>query len=91
MGRSTELGMFFVHRQGLFLSEDVDGIKMARKKQKIGSHAEEVDENVQILTNQRHFLTMCISGCTQRECKPNEDTVSQHREMFETTNFCYCC
>ena len=32
--------------------------------------------------------TSCLDhaylGCTQRECKPNEDIVSQHKEMFES-------
>ena len=30
------------------------------------------------------FLDRKKVGCTQRECKPNEDIVNQHREMFES-------
>ena len=30
------------------------------------------------------FLDHKKVGCTQRECKPNEDIVNQHREVFES-------
>ena len=39
-----------------------------------GSHVEEIDETVLILTNQRRFLITYVLGCTQRECKLNEIT-----------------
>ena len=29
------------------------------------------------------FVDHFLLGCTQRECKPNENIVDQHREMFE--------
>ena len=33
------------------------------------------------------FLDHVCLGCTQRECKPNEDIVNQCREMFESRMF----
>ena len=30
------------------------------------------------------FLDHVFLGCTQRECKPNEDIVEQYKEMFES-------
>ena len=36
------------------------------------------------LDEKTSFLDHVNVGCTQRECKPNEDSGNQHREMFES-------
>ena len=33
------------------------------------------------------FLDHVFLGCTQRECKPNESMVDEHRKMFESRLF----
>ena len=32
---------------------------------------------------------VCVLGCTQRECKVNENVIDQHRENVRITNFCW--
>ena len=35
------------------------------------------------------FLDHVCLGCAQRECKPNEITIKEYREVFESRNFCW--
>ena len=73
-----------VHRkQGLFLSEKVDDIKMAGKKQNITPMWKKLMKNVD-LEEPTSFLDHAYLGCTQRECKPNETTIEQYTIMFES-------
>ena len=66
----------FVHRkQGLFLSENVDDIKMAGVE-KMMKHVD-IDEPTSCLDH-------VYLGCTQRARKPNEIIVEQHTKMFES-------
>ena len=51
----------FIENNGVFLSENVDDIKMAGKKQnKYVSHVEEIDEKMLILMIKHHLLTMFL-------------------------------
>ena len=52
--------LFVLREQGLFLSAFVDDIKNEWKEAEYGSHVEEIDEKMLILTNQLHFLITCI-------------------------------
>ena len=72
----------FVHQtQGLFLSVHVDDIKMARRKQSTpcGTLMQLVNRD-----EPTSFVDHVYLGCTQRECKPNEMIIDQHRVMFES-------
>ena len=60
--------LFVRRKQGLFLSEYVDDINMAGKKQKKAPMWKKM---------------MIYLECAQRECKPNE-IFQQHKEMFES-------
>ena len=62
----------FVHRkQGLFLSENVDDIIMAGKKQNMAPIWKKLMKSVD-LDESSSFLDHGNMGCTQREYKPNE-------------------
>ena len=72
----------FVHRkQGLVLSENVDDINMAGKKQNMAPmwkkmmNIVDIDEPTSFLGNKE---------CTRRECKPNEAIIEQCKKMFES-------
>ena len=74
----------FVHRaKGLFLSVYVDDIKFVGKKQSMFPMWNKVMKHVD-LGEPTSFLDHVYLGCTQRECKPNEDIVNQNKEMFES-------
>ena len=74
----------FVHRkQGLFLSENVNDINMAGKKQNIGSMWKKLMKEVD-LDEPTSFLDHVYYGFTQRDCKPNDDITQQYNEMFES-------
>ena len=63
----------FVHRkQGLFLSENVDDIKIAGKKQNIAAMWKNLMKEVDLF-EPALFLDRVYYGCTQRDCKPNDD------------------
>ena len=74
----------FVHRQqGLFLSVYVDDIKLAGRKhhmnpmwKQLMKHFDQVEAT--------SFLDHVYWGCTQRECKPTDNMVDEHRKMFES-------
>ena len=63
-----------VHREkGLFLSEYVDDIKLAGKKQNFGPMWQDTH-------GRRHVYL----GCTRRECQICKDIVDNYRNMFES-------
>ena len=62
----------------------VDDIKMTGKKAEYGSHVGEIDEKCGRLDEPTSFLRHVNLGCTQRECKPNEIIIKDHRKMFES-------
>ena len=75
---SKELGLakvmnwecLFVHRkQGVYLSENVDNIKMAGKKQYMAPMRKKLMKNVD-LDEPTSLLDHVYLECTQRECKP---------------------
>ena len=72
----------FVHRkQGLFLSENVDDIKMAERKQNMAPMRKKFMKLVDF-DEPTPFLEYL--GCTQRECKPNEIVIEACTKMFES-------
>ena len=76
----------FVHKKrGLFLSVHVDDIKkwLDGKKQKMAHMWKKLMKNVD-LDEYTSFLDHVYSGCTQRECKPNETIFEEHTKMFES-------
>ena len=74
----------FVHRkQGFFLSENVEDIKMAGKKQNLVPMWKKSVKNVDI-DEPTSFLDHVYLGCTQRECKPNEAVIEQYTKMLES-------
>ena len=77
----------FVHRkQGLFLSENVDDIRMAGKKQKKAPMWKKLMEHVD-LDEPTSFLDHVYLGCTQRECKPNEIIIDEYRKKCSNPEF----
>ena len=84
MGEVPNRVCMFVHRkQGLLLSENVDDIKMTGKEQNLAPTWKKKMKNVD-LDEPTSFLDHVYFGCTQRECKPNESVLDQHREVFES-------
>ena len=80
----------FVHRkQGFFLSENVDDIRMAGKKQKKASMWKKLMKHVD-LDEPTSFLDHVCLGCTQLECRPNEIIIDEYRKNVRITNFCWC-
>ena len=74
----------FVHRkQWLFLSENVDDIKMAGKKQNMAYMWKKLMKDVD-LEEPTSFLDHVYLGCTQRECNPNEIIIEEYTKMFES-------
>ena len=78
-----------VHRkQGLLLSIHVNDIKMAGENQNMAPMWKKLMKDVD-LDEPTSFLYHEKLGCTQRECKPNEDIFNQYGEMFESRIFCW--
>ena len=74
----------FVHRkEGWFLSEYVDDIKMAGTQKDMAPMWKKLMTLVD-LGEPTSFLDHEYLGCTQRECKPNESIVDQYRETYES-------
>ena len=73
----------FVHREkGLFLSVNVDDIKLAGKKQNINPMWKELNKEVdsgEVIS----FLGSCTPRYTQRPCELSKDIVDNYRTMFE--------
>ena len=63
-------------KQGLFLSEYVDDIKLAGQKQNLDPVWKNLMKHDD-LEQSTSFLDHVYSGCTQRECKPNESMVDE--------------
>ena len=83
-GKVPNWECLFVHRkQMLFLSVDVDDIKMAGKKQNFVPMWKKLMKDVDI-EEPTSFLDHVYLGCTQRECKPNEKIIGHYNEMFES-------
>ena len=84
MGKRTELGMSVFHRkQGLFLWVYVNDMKMAGGKQDMAPTWKKLMKLVD-LGEPTSFLDHVFLGCTQRQCKPNEIIIEEHRKMFES-------
>ena len=64
----------FVHSKQLFLSGNVDDIKMAPMWKNLMKNVD-IDEATS-------FLDHVYLGCTQSECKPNETIIEQFTKMF---------
>ena len=74
----------YVHRkEGLFLSVYVDDIQMAGRQENVAPMGKKLMELVD-LDEPTSFLDHVYLGCTQRECKPNDDIVNHCRVMFES-------
>ena len=69
-------------KQGLFLSENVDDIKMAGQKQ-MAPMSKTLRKHVRI-DEATSFLDHVHLRCTQRGCKPNETIIEQYKKMFES-------
>ena len=83
MGKSDKLGML-MSSQVLFLSVHVDDIKMAGRKKDLAPMWKKLIKNVDI-EEPTSFLDHVYFGCTQRECKPPNDTIiEQYKKMFES-------
>ena len=69
-------------RQGLFLSVNVDDIKLAREKQNLDPMWKKLMNYVDLgePTSFFFFFGHVHLGCTQRECKPNESMVDDCRK-----------
>ena len=76
----------FVHRKPwLFLSENVDDMKMTGKKQNMAPMWKKLMRNVDI-DQPTSFLGHVYLGCTERECKPNETIIVQKTKMLKSRN-----
>ena len=84
LGESFQLGMLIRRtRKGLFLSENVDDIKLVGKKQNIDPMWEVLSEEVD-LGEPTSFFDHVYLGCTQRQCEISKDIVDNYRTMFES-------
>ena len=74
----------FVHREkGLFLSVNVDGIKLAGKNQYIGLMWKVLNKEVH-LGEPTSFLDHVYLGSTQRQYERSKDILDNFRTMFES-------
>ena len=67
----------------MFLSDNVDDIKMAGKKQNMAPMRKKLMKNVDV-NEPTSFLDHENLKCTQHECKPDEIIIDQNKEMFES-------
>ena len=82
MGQSSELEMSFWSTKTRFVLVGVRGwFWNGWKTAEHGSIVEEIDGTCWSWRT-TSFLDHVYLGCTQRECNPNEDSVSQHRDEF---------
>ena len=61
----------------------VDDIKMAGKKQNLAPMWKKLMKNVD-LDEPSSFFDHVSLGCTQRECKPNDNIIEQYTKVFES-------
>ena len=74
----------FVNREkGLFLSVNVDGIKLGGKKQIIHPTWKILMKDVD-LGEPTSFLDHVCLGCTQRKCQISKDIADDYKNMFES-------
>ena len=77
----------FVHRkQSLFLSVNVDDIRMAGQNQNLAPTWRKLMKDVD-LDEPTSFLDRVFLGCTQRECKSNEHIVKKIERDVSITYF----
>ena len=60
---------------------------MAGKKQHMAPVWKNLMKNVD-LDEPTSFFDHVYSGCTQRECKPNDNIIEEHTKKFESCIFC---
>ena len=72
-----------VRKGRIFLSVNVDDIKLAGKKQNINLTWKVLMEDVD-LGEPTSFLDHVYLGCTQRECQISKNIVDKYRSMFES-------
>ena len=83
MGKSTELGMSVcAPKTKIILIGNVGDIKMAGRKQDLSLMHKKLTKFVDI-AEPASFLDHVYLGCTQRECKPNENVFKEYKEMFK--------
>ena len=70
-------------KQGLFLSQNVNDIKMVGKKWNMAPMWKTWMKNVD-LDEPTSYLDHGYLRCTQRECKPHETIIEQKMKMFES-------
>ena len=75
--------LFVLRKRGLFLSVDVDDIRMSGKRQNMVPMCKKLMKNVD-LDEHTSFLDHLNLGCTQREWKPNETIIELCTKMFES-------
>ena len=82
LGEGFQLGMLFSYtvENGLFLSEYVDDIKLAGKKQNINPIWQVPNKEVD-LGEPTSFLDHVYLGCTQRQCEISKEIVDNYRTM----------
>ena len=81
-GKIPNWECLFVNREkGLFLSVYVDDIKLAGKKQNIGKMWKVLMKDVDL---GEPTSSLCLFGCTQRECQISRHIADNCRNMFES-------
>ena len=73
----------FIAKQGSFLFEYVDDIKMDGRKENMAPMWKKLMKLVDI-DEPTSFLDLVYMGCAQRECKPNETIIEQYTKMYES-------
>ena len=69
--------------KGIFLSVNVDAIKLAGKKQNIDPMWNVLNKEVD-LGEPTSFFDHVYLGCTQRQCEISKDIVDSYRAMLES-------
>ena len=84
LGKVSNCECLFVNREkGLFLSVNVDDVKLAGKKENIDPMCK-VPMKEGDLGEPTSFLDHGYLGCTQRECETSKGMVDNVRNMFES-------
>ena len=84
LGKVLNWECLFVNRaKGLFLSVNVDDIRMAGRTENIKPTWKNLMKDVD-LEEPTSFLDHVYLGCTQKECTISIDIVTNYRDMFES-------
>ena len=75
--------LFVLREKGLFLSVNVDDMKLAGKKENLDPMWKVLNKEVD-LGEPTSFLDHVYLGCTQRQCEKRKDIVDNYRTMFES-------